>query len=197
MCLVRFHTTLVYGVARTHIESEVSDFADQFKRREMGKADQKRRTDIRRYYDHLRSTKAFPIIPSLAEFRKLTVIKMFQDTHVPLNDVKDELKNSPTIGDFLRDSIEQWTEAARRDLAVVLGYAAWRNPSAKILHPVDRVTGRFLCQRCKRTGKNAIVGSLDFAGACTHECNDLTAKERARKPWYPEQFVPDQKVRVC
>lgn len=101
----------------------------------------------------------------------------------------------PLIEDLLRGELEKWTAAARADFAKLLGHAEWKNPSSKVLHPVDRVTARFACKRCgKVPRKYAEAGSFDFVGACAHECRDLDKAHKEKRAWKAEYFAPDQKV---
>jgi len=115
--------------------------------------------------------------------------------------VADVLQNNPLMADLLKTQLTKWTEKAKQDLGVVLGFPRnWKSANKNILHPVERLTGRFLCTRCERVDvKYRNDGCLDFAGACRHECgvgNEKKGRIRKGKKWKwdPSMFARDDKA---
>ncbi|KAI0064326.1 hypothetical protein BV25DRAFT_1823310 [Artomyces pyxidatus] len=182
-----------FDLIRPRVEAEIITISETRKRRVAEHSHQVRREDIGRHHQRLCSAPEPTVVPPLPEFRKLPVLKVLQSKDSM--GIEDELKNSLTLRDLVQTDLQRWTAAARRDLGRVLGYPEWKNPSTKVLHPVDRVTARLKCQRCSRVArKYADVGSLDFVGACAHECPGLAKKTSARRVWAAGQFIPDQKA---
>jgi len=75
----------------------------------------------------------------------------------------------------------------------------WKNPSSNVLHPVERVTARFLCIQCgvkaKDKGNRTDDGSLDFVGACKHVCNGSGGKpKKGKRGWDVNKFMKDEKA---
>ncbi|KAI0044945.1 hypothetical protein FA95DRAFT_1608108 [Auriscalpium vulgare] len=184
-----------FEIARAQIEGEVLHISEERVRREKEHAYQVRLDDVARHLERLRAATGKPaVLPTLTSFRSLPVIKLMQAKDTDASGVDKELKSSDTIRDFLQSDLEKWVAAARSDLGEVLGFPRWKNASSKVLHPVDRVTARFICQRCHHvSNKYADAQSLDFAGACAHECPGLDKKMRKRSMWKADQFIPDQK----
>ncbi|KAI0654549.1 hypothetical protein C8Q70DRAFT_925466 [Cubamyces menziesii] len=131
------------------------------------------------------------LLPPLYEFRKLSVVKTYEAS----SSKKSPGLSDAFISEVLKDNLEQWVETARAGLAASLGYPAWKTMSKRLLHPVDRLTARFLCKKCSAAGKDAGVdGGMDFASACRHECAHLSKKARATQRWNAYNFVPDQRA---
>ncbi|KAH9899324.1 hypothetical protein C8Q73DRAFT_787215 [Cubamyces lactineus] len=131
------------------------------------------------------------VLPPLSEFRKLSVVKTYEGS----SSKKDPGLSDSFISEVLKDNLEQWMASARAGLAASMGFPAWKTMSKRLLHPVDRLTARFLCKKCSAAGKNAgIDGGMDFANACRHECAHLSKKARATQRWNAYNFVPDQRA---
>ena len=97
----------------------------------------------------------------------------------------------------LEGELGTWREKAREGLSATLGYPNWKTASTKILHPVDRVTARFLCKRCSKLPvRYRDDECFDFRGACLHQCPLTKKEQRAKIPWKAEIFVKDEKVRI-
>lgn len=141
-------------------------------------------------------------MPSLSTFRQLPVIAMLQSAESSASaSVAQTLSSNEVMQKLLDTQLKKWTEKAMQDLGYTLGFPKnWKNASKNILHPVERVTARFLCKKCQRVDvKYRDDESLDFAGACLHECGIGNAKKgRAqrgrRNVWESSKFVKDDKV---
>lgn len=163
------------------------------------------RAGVESLYKRLRTDGKYPYLPSLSAFRDLPVISMIQTTERTkvTSSVADVLQTNPVMADLLKAQLMKWTEKAKQDLGVILGFPKnWKNASKNVLHPVERVTGRFVCTRCERVDvKYRSDGCLDFAGACRHECGVGNEKKgRIRKgkkgKWDSSIFAKDEKVRL-
>lgn len=167
-----------------------------------------KREAVAAHYHRLKSSKLYPVMPPLSDFRELPIMKYLanRDSAAKTDiDVEHELRQSTAVQNMLRDDLRNWTERAEDRLGAILGYPGYRLLSRKKLHPVYRVTARFTCQRCNNssiTGGNAArsqkqrvgEGSMDFEMACSHVCFGLSKKRRLNYRWSAEQFVPDEKV---
>ncbi|KAF9806262.1 hypothetical protein IEO21_08751 [Rhodonia placenta] len=149
------------------LEAEIIAIQEHRKRSIAERAYQSRRDDVEKHYYRLKSADANQVLPTLPEFRKLTVMKVMQERAPDATDISKDLRNSPLIDKLLKEDLERWREGARVGLAAVLGFPGWRTASKKRLHPVDRLTAR---------------------------CPHLDKKQRAREEWNPHKFEPDTKV---
>ena len=114
-------------------------------------AKQERLEEVKTTWDTLKassSAKESPnaAIPNANEFRKLSVVKIYEKPGVG---EKRNLRD-PFVASILAENLDQWRDAARAALAAVLGFPGWKNLSKRKLHPVDRLTARFRCQRCDK-----------------------------------------------
>ncbi|KAH9478544.1 putative mannosyl-oligosaccharide alpha-1,2-mannosidase 1B [Psilocybe cubensis] len=190
-------------VLRDNIESRLLALTEKRDRRNGEVALMNGRKDVEKAYQHLRSSKEYPYLPSLATFRKLPVVAMLQSAETPSSTgtVFDSLTKDKTVKDLLISQLKKWVDSAKSDFGVILGFPKnWKTASKNILHPVERVTARFLCTRCPRLDtKYRPDESLDFAGACLHECfvgNAKHARLRTGKKsvWDSKNFVKDDKA---
>ncbi|KAH8987902.1 hypothetical protein EDB92DRAFT_1801144 [Lactarius akahatsu] len=166
-------------------------------RKQKTHAQQIRRADIARHYDRLVERKSHPILPTLAEFRGLPIIKALQDRVKISQVLKSELKRPQLIGGMINSDLKQWADTALREFDAILGQPNWKRASTKFLHPSERVNARFICTLCHRTPKGHTAPvSLDLREACAHECAGHHRKAAAKKKPKADQFVPDQKVHV-
>ncbi|KAI1787577.1 hypothetical protein LXA43DRAFT_896027 [Ganoderma leucocontextum] len=135
-----------------------------------------------------------PAMPHVQEFRKLPVVKIYEKPGVG----ESRSLSDPFVTSVLAENLDQWRDSARAALAAVLGFPGWKVMSKKKLHPVDRLTARFRCQRCDRVAaENKVIrddGGMDFAEACEHVCGHLKKKQRNKNRWSVERFVPDQRA---
>lgn len=177
--------------------------SDKRDRRNAEMALMNNRKDVEKAYENIRSSKMYPFLPSLSTFRKLPVVAMLQSAETPssIGTVFDSLIKDKMVKDLLASQLKKWVDSAKSDLGVILGFPKnWKNASKNILHPVERVTARFLCTRCQRLDvKYRSDQSLDFAGVCLHECsvgNPKHARSRTGKKatWESKNFVKDDKV---
>lgn len=192
------------------IDAEILSQMENKERRQKTHAQQIRRADIAQHYDRLIERKSHPVVPTLAEFRGLPIVKALQDRddagpfasdspHSSAKPVKtqrvlkSELKCSQLIGGMINSDIKRWADAALNEFDAILGKPNWKRASTKLLHPSERVDARFLCTLCPPK-RHAAPESLDFRGACAHKCADRHGKAAAKRTWRVDQFVPDQKV---
>ncbi|KAG6901598.1 hypothetical protein C0995_010159 [Termitomyces sp. Mi166 len=162
---------------------------------------------VEQHHQRLRSQQPHVVLPSLEVFRRLPIVQLLQGTSPetvefppkdPPDDVATTLRKEKWVVDRLNTELRQWREKARRDLAAILGYENWTtsntNANSKVLHPVDRVTARFLCKTCSKVASRYREDDcLDFAGACAHFCPGKKNK-RFDGIWAAEQFVKDEKA---
>ncbi|KAF8882535.1 hypothetical protein CPB84DRAFT_219711 [Gymnopilus junonius] len=192
-------------VMQEQIEAQLLALADKRERRSAEISLMKNRGEVETVYNRLRSTKAYPYMPSLPTFRKLPVIEMLQSAErgKTVVSVSETLQNDKVMKELLASQLKKWVDKAKVDLGLVLGFPQnWKNASKNILHPVERVTGRFFCKRCGCVEqKYRMDGCMDFAGACLHECvvgNKEKGRLRTGKKviWDAANFVKDEKVGV-
>ena len=194
----------------TKIDAEILSQVEKKGRRQKAHAQQIRRTDITRHYDRIVEGNNYPVIPILAEFRELPIIKALQDRDdaIPILSnttdsslaktrvLESELKRSELIGGMIDSDLKNWVQTALVAFDSMLGQPKWKSASTRILHPAERVTARFICSVCSSPPKACTFAeSLDFREACAHECARYPRKAVAKRKWRAEQFVPDQKVR--
>ncbi|KAH9939554.1 hypothetical protein B0H21DRAFT_35411 [Amylocystis lapponica] len=171
------------------VKEEMARNIEHRKRREAEAAYRKRREAVAKQYNRLKADKDTDrVLPTLPEFRKLSVMKVMQSK----NSVALDPKNTALVAELLVDNLDRWENDARAALAGVLGC---RTAGKTMLHPVDRLTARFQCKKCmKAAGMPAADGALTFAAACEHRCPHLTKKQRSRESWRADQFEPDQRA---
>ena len=191
------------------IDAEILSQVEKKERRQKAHAHQLRRIDITRHYDRIIEGKNYPVIPILAEFRGLPIVKALQDRDdaMPILSnttnsssantgiLESELKRSELIGGMIDSDLKNWAQTALVAFDSILGQPKWKSASTKILHPAERVTARFNCTICSSPPKTCttFAESLDFREACAHECV-RSRKVVAKRKWRADQFVPDQKV---
>src|SRR6266404_8091122 len=199
----------------TRIDSEILSQMENKERRQKIHAEQIRRSDIGRHYDRLFVGQNYPVVPTLAQFQGLPIIKALHDredttffapdstrtsSSRPVKTpriLNSELKRSQLLGGMIDSDLKTWVDTALRQFDAILGQPNWKRASTKLLHPSERVDARFLCPQCQSTSKkSATPESLDFRGVCAHKCSGLHRKAAAKKRWRVDQFIPDRKVRV-
>lgn len=194
----------------TKIDAEILSQVEKEERRQKAHAQQMRRTDITRHYDRIVEGKNYPVIPVLAEFRKLPIIKALQDRDdaMPIlsnttnsssantKALESELKRSELIGGMIDNDLKNWVHTALVAFDSMLGEPKWKSASTRVLHPAERVTARFICAVCSNPPKTCttFAESLDFREACAHECVRYSRKTSAKRKWRADQFIPDQKA---
>ncbi|KAI9509039.1 hypothetical protein F5148DRAFT_1190821 [Russula earlei] len=194
------------------IDAEILTQLENRERRQKAHVRQTKRGDISRYYDRLVKGKKHPVVPILAEFRALPIIKALQDrddvmpvvsdsAHSPTQPsqaprtLESELMRSDLIGCMITNDLEKWVDSALVAFDSILGKPSWKSAAKRVLHPAERVTARFICTRCNSTlKKHATTESLDFRGACAHQCGGQSKKAALRRKWKADQFVPDGKA---
>lgn len=177
------------------------------KRREGENGYRERRKNVEELYQKLKNAENDnDPLPPLADFRKLSMVQRIQykPDNVPSTAVARELGKSSLMLHLVNEEIVQWRNNARTALGEILGFNMGTTIGEEKLHPVDRLTARFKCEKCDAHG--CLTGwdnlSLDFAAACQHRCKG-TKHERAKETWQAGNFVPDPQVcylelpRIC
>ncbi|KAH9074257.1 hypothetical protein EDB83DRAFT_2219195 [Lactarius deliciosus] len=212
LCLETIPESVVNSLT-TRIDTEILSQMEKKERKQKTHAQQIRRADIARHYDRLVERKSHPILPTLAEFRGLPIIKALQDRDdtAPLPSdstnsssagpvkisrvLKSELKRPQLIGGMINSDLKQWADTALREFDAILGQPNWKRASTKLLHPSERVNARFICTLCHRKPKgHAAPVSLNLREACAHECAGHHRKAAAKRKPRADQFILDQKA---
>ena len=132
------------------------------------------------------------VMPSLHEFTTLEVVQVLKTLDA---DGFHCLKQSGELDKLVARGVQLWEAEIRSHFAEKLGYSSWLSISSKILHPVDRVTAYFECNKCHSArAKESTLDTLTFKEACGHVCHGLNAKQRAKAAWKPDMFRADEKV---
>jgi hypothetical protein len=195
------------------LDAEIFSRAENKERRQKAHAQQMRHEDIARHYCRLVEGKNYPVVPNLAEFRGLPIIKALQDRDdaMPVLSssssenpgktprvLESELKRSELIGGMIDSDIKKWVHTALVAFDSILGQPKWKSASTRVLHPAERVTARFICTLCSSPSKTRDTPeSLNFREACAHECVRYSGNAVAKRKWRANQFAPDKKVYVC
>ncbi|KAG2355419.1 hypothetical protein BDR07DRAFT_1426303 [Suillus spraguei] len=156
-----------------------------------------RRNDVEQYYNRLRSTGT--IVPSLYEFRKLSVMTTMQGSvtgsRPNSSGLAKDMKNSALVAELVAADLKTWMASTREKLTELLGFPKWRSASKTKLHPLDRITARFMCQGCGKVAKRyEKERCLDFAGVCAHECPIDDKKNKKPVDWSVDRFAKDEKA---
>ncbi|KAF9467827.1 hypothetical protein BDZ94DRAFT_1247828 [Collybia nuda] len=153
------------------------------------------RSGVAQHYNRLRSKKPPLKLPTLPTFRKLPIVAMVQSSEATSLGAAATLKGSSWVSERLDIELKNWLDQAKGTLGTVLGYLDWSTASTKILHPVDRITARFLCEYCGRLPlRYRDDECLDFAGACSHECRTSKRQRQRDEAWDARRFVSDKKA---
>ena len=139
-------------------------------------------------------------VPAVSAFLKLPVLDLLQSPG-SLPDgasVSKTLKKDALVTCIIEDQVAQWTDKARQDFGVMLGYPAeWKSANKNLVHPAERLSARYLCKKCKYLPtKYRDDECLDFAGACAHQCviGNKKAKKNKQAKWNVSNFKKDDKV---
>lgn len=179
------------------VETQLLKMQTHRQNRENEESYRQRRDDVEQYYNRLRS--AGTIVPSLYEFRKLSVMMTMQGSvtgsRPNSSGLAKDMKNSPLVAELVAADLKTWMASAREKLSELLGFPKWRSASKTKLHPLDRITARFRCQRCEKVSKRyEMERSLDFPGVCAHECPSDDKKNKKPVDWNADRFVKDGKA---
>ena len=170
--------------------------AEKRQRRTLEDQYRKRRVFVAQYYDKLKgSSQDGLILPTLAEFRKLPIVKCLQsDSSMPITGFSEELER-PLIVQMIRQNLDAWQKDARSALGQLLGEFSWKSSNRDKLHPVERPNVRFRCLKCDaKKASTGLYRSLSFAEACQHQCPWLNKKEQAKAAWKATNFRLDPQV---
>lgn len=180
---------------RDRVEPEIINIVERRRRREEENTYRQNRARVALHYQRMKSAGMHEPMPSLTEFHRLPVVKALESAAPEAEDVSEQLKSTQFLKEMLDKDLDKWREKAKARLAAVLGYPGWKSASVNKLHPVERLTARFVCKLCKKVAKKyEEYGSLDYAGVCAHKCTHLNKKQRAKFVWKAEQFEPDEKA---
>ncbi|KAG6814971.1 hypothetical protein H0H93_011470, partial [Arthromyces matolae] len=156
------------------------------------------------HLQRLRSQQPHVVLPSLEVFRRLPVIQLLQGTspdsvEYPAKarpqDVATTLQKETWIVARLNTELQQWRDKAKKDLGGILGFHNWIPPNPKTLHPVERLTTRFMCKDCSEVAvRYREDNCFDFLGACAHSCRGKKRGKRTDDFWSAQQFVKDDKA---
>lgn len=179
----------------TTIKAELLRVMEKRQRREYEESYREFRASVKLLYEQLRSQQVLTAMPPLSAFSKLPVFNVLQGVvSVAPRDAAKVFKQIPLINELLLGELKKWIEQAKTLLGAPLGFPNWKTASKNTLHPVERLTGRFQCQRCHQVPiRYQTDECLDFAGACAHEC--ATPSKKRLKGWDAGCFVKDEKVR--
>ncbi|KZT25744.1 hypothetical protein NEOLEDRAFT_337248 [Neolentinus lepideus HHB14362 ss-1] len=184
-----------FDFIRDRVDVEIGNLVKRRRRQQEEKSYAQNRAHVALHYQRMLSSGAHQPMPSLTEFHRLSVIKALESSASHASTLDEQLKSTALLKDMLEKDLDKWREKARTRLAAVLGFADWKTVSTRKLHPVDRLTARFVCTLCQKVAKkHQEFGDLDFAGACAHKCPHLDKKQRAKYVWKAEQFAPDEKA---
>ncbi|KAI0760220.1 hypothetical protein C8Q74DRAFT_1451228 [Fomes fomentarius] len=165
------------------VQNEIEENKEREAARKKERAQQARVGQVRDTYSDMKTksptNQLTTALPTLSEFRKLPVVKIFEAAPSGAGAEKRSMR-----------------DPARTALAGVLGFPGWKNLSRRKLHPVDRLTARFRCQRCDKVGRGRNVddGGMDFAAACEHVCPHVPKKRSSSERWSAERFAVDQRA---
>ncbi|KAI0676457.1 hypothetical protein C8Q78DRAFT_997613 [Trametes maxima] len=180
-----------FDTIKDMVTTEIASQKEKKTAREIELALREKRSGVEAQHTQLKRSNPDLVLPSLAEFRKLSVVKTVEASASK----KDPDLKHPFVASILKDNLDQWRDAARAGLASVLGFPGWRTTSKRKLHPVDRLTARFRCKKChapsKETSKD--VG-MDLIRVCEHVCATSNKKVRGTQRWNADNFVPDQRA---
>ncbi|KAI0729771.1 hypothetical protein C8Q72DRAFT_777268 [Fomitopsis betulina] len=151
-----------YMMIRDQVDKEMVEHRSRLARRQREAAYKKRREDVAAHYTRLKSAPSpVEVLPSLLDFRGLSVIKVLQGQPSDKETgIADELKDNKLVHDLLVDNLSQWREVARSTLAGILGFPGWKTASKTKLHPVDRLTARFICKSCSKQARTTWNATL-------------------------------------
>lgn len=156
---------------------------------EIEKARVLRHREVERLYRELDHAK-FDCFPSLPQFRKLPTLRTFHDSTL---DVKSVGWRNEFVDTLIKNDVQEWATKTVQAFLERLGYLEWP-PTKALIHPVHRVSSRFICTRCSKSGQKATRNkSLTFREAAHHTC--LVSEKGNKDQWSPKNFVLD--VKVC
>ena len=117
-------------------------------------------------------------------------MQAFQDSGL---DIESTGWRNEFVDNLIKNDVQKWATKTVQGFLERLGYLEW--PSTKALvHPVHRISTRFTCTRCSKTGPKATRNkSLTFREAAHHLC--LVPEQGNKDQWSPKNFAMD--VKVC
>ncbi|KAF9653537.1 hypothetical protein BDM02DRAFT_1562337 [Thelephora ganbajun] len=144
--------------------------------------------EVERLYRELDHIK-FDCFPSLPQFRKLPTLRAFRDSTL---DVESTGWRNEFVDNLIKNETRQWAAKTVQAFSERLGYPQWP-PTDILVHPVHRISTRFTCTRCSKSGPKAARNkSLTFREAAHHIC--LVPEKGNKDQWSPQNFVADVKA---
>lgn len=108
----------------------MNSLVERHKRRKIQAELLTRQTDIERHHQRIKSSGAYGLIPTLAEFRKLPAMKAMVEKDTI--SIDEELRRSDLVAALLRDNLKKWLECAKAGLAKLLGHGDYKSASTKV-----------------------------------------------------------------
>ncbi|KAG1760577.1 hypothetical protein EDD22DRAFT_900451 [Suillus occidentalis] len=186
-----------YLAIKLLVEAQILKIQTRRQNKENEASYRQRRDDVEQYYNRLRS--AGTVVPSLYEFRKLSIMTTMQGSvsgsRPNSSGLAKDMKNSALVAEIVAADLKTWMTSAREKLSEFLGFPKWKSASKTKLHPLDRITARFRCRGCGKVAKRyEKERCLDFAGVCAHECPNDDKKARKPVDWSVDRFIKDEKA---
>ena len=118
------------------------------------------------------------------------MLRVFHDSSL---DAEGKGWRNEFVDTLVRKDVEEWATKTVQAFSEHLGYLEW--PETKdLVHPVHRVSSRFICTRCSKSGPKATRNKgLTFREAAHHICS--VSEKGNKDQWSPRNFVVD--IKVC
>jgi len=104
-------------------------------------------------------------------------------------DVQNTRWRNKFVDTLVENDVREWATKMVKAFSEWLEDPEWL-PMETLVHPVHRVSSRFICTRCSKSGPK--VTTLTFREAAIHVC--LVSKEGNKDQWSPENFIVDVKA---
>ncbi|KAG8868992.1 hypothetical protein FRB97_001748 [Tulasnella sp. 331] len=147
------------------------------------------------------------LMPGVKTFRNLPVVHSLEKDDAIL-DLKQTLQ-SREVQKVIKSGLQTWNDTNRKVLLAKLGFKKvwkpdvveqWKGDAGDSssanprIHPLERATALFECQRCHRNGRIfAPNTSLTFSEVIKHRCpkNTLGPSGKEKREWDIKNFGPD------
>lgn len=170
------------------IEADLSRIETNRKNMEIEHSRLRRRREVEKLYRELDHA-WLDCFPSLPQFRKLPTLRIFYESTL---DVKSTEWRNGFVDALVKNDLREWATKTVQAFSERLGYVEWP-PTKTLVHPVHRISSRFTCTRCLKSGPKAKRNkSLTFREAAHHIC--LVSEKGNKDQWSPKNFVVDAKV---
>ncbi|EJD03888.1 uncharacterized protein FOMMEDRAFT_167196 [Fomitiporia mediterranea MF3/22] len=188
-----------FNLIRTDVEAEVTKIVEKRSRSEEEQAYARRRELVALDYHRRKSANSASsnaaALPTQNVFRELAVIKAIQNKQGSKPEDVIKKFGDDAVKQLIEEALSSWRDQTTKIFVNILGMKGYNAISTKKLHPVDRLTARFLCTKCLgHTSDRRKVPLLDFKMACSHQCSHLTKQQKGKAKWSPEQFELDHQA---